>query len=33
MGRDAVEYMAPVTRETAEEDQRWVEIGRSVDFG
>jgi hypothetical protein len=32
-GRDAVDHMARVMRDTAAEDERWAHIGRSVDFG
>jgi NAD(P)-dependent dehydrogenase (short-subunit alcohol dehydrogenase family) len=32
LGRDAVDHMASVMRETAAEDERWAQVGRSVDF-
>ncbi|HVR08369.1 MAG TPA: SDR family NAD(P)-dependent oxidoreductase [Thermoanaerobaculia bacterium] len=32
LGRDAVDHVASVMRETAAEDERWARVGRSVDF-
>jgi NAD(P)-dependent dehydrogenase (short-subunit alcohol dehydrogenase family) len=32
LGRDAVDHVAAVMAETAAEDARWAEVGRSVDF-
>jgi hypothetical protein len=32
LGRDAVDHMASVMRETAADDERWARVGRSVDF-
>jgi NAD(P)-dependent dehydrogenase (short-subunit alcohol dehydrogenase family) len=32
LGRAAVDHMASVMRETAAEDERWAQVGRSVDF-
>jgi NAD(P)-dependent dehydrogenase (short-subunit alcohol dehydrogenase family) len=32
LGRDAVDHVASVMRETAAEDERWAQVGRSVDF-
>jgi hypothetical protein len=33
LGSDAVDLMAGVMRDTAAEDERWADVGRSVDFG
>jgi len=33
LGSDAVDLIADVMRDTAAEDDRWAEVGRSVDFG
>ena len=32
LGRDAVDHMTGVLRDTAAEDERWADVGRSVDF-
>ena len=32
LGSDAVDHMASVMRDTAAEDERWSQVGRSVDF-
>jgi hypothetical protein len=33
LGRNAVDHMARVMRDTVAQDEQWAHVGRSVDFG